>query len=68
MSIRKSEYAEVDIDEVVTETPMAILVKIDKEEKWIPRSMIDTEHSDLITPKNKVVWIKRWFAEKEELV
>lgn len=38
-----SDYAEIEYDDCVKETDMAVCIKIDKRDHWIPRSMLDDE-------------------------
>lgn len=58
-----SDTVEISYDEIVTETDMAILFKDDKEQFWIPKSVIDEHDED-----DKVVSVYEWFAEKEGLI
>ncbi len=58
-----SDTVEISYDEIVTETDMAILFKDDKDQFWIPKSMIDDHDED-----DKIVSVYEWFAEKEGLV
>ncbi len=58
------EPVPIDYDEFVTETDAACLYRIDGGECWIPKSV--HEHDD--DSKQKVIWVKQWFCEKEELV
>ncbi|KKK79902.1 hypothetical protein LCGC14_2828880 [marine sediment metagenome] len=56
-----SDYVEIDIDEIVRESEDAILVAIDTEEIWIPKSQID-EYDD------NQVSVKEWIAIEKGLV
>lgn len=43
-----------------------LLFDDDEEKRWIPISMIDEEQSDAFEKdEDGVVYIKKWFAEKE---
>lgn len=57
------EYATIDFDSVLHETTNAVLIEIDGEEKWIPRSVIDDIDYD-----RRSAEVETWFAEKEGLV
>jgi hypothetical protein len=61
--MKRNEYVEIDIDEIVRDDhrDMAILIRIDKEELWIPRSVIQTFRDQAVT-------VQEWWAIKEGLV
>lgn len=67
------DYAEIDYDNCLHETPSAVLIAIDTAlSVWIPRSMLDSSEQ---TPEvndrggeHGACFVKRWFAEKQGLV
>jgi hypothetical protein len=56
-------FIDIDIDEVVRDesTDLAVLVRIDKDQKWIPRSVIEKMEPKQIT-------VQEWWAVKEGFV
>jgi len=58
-----SDNVEIPYDDIVAETGMAILFKDDKEQFWIPKSVIEDHDED-----DRIVYVAAWFAEKEGLV
>lgn len=54
------EADEVNIEEIVKQTPGAVLFKIAKEDVWIPKSLISYVEKDC-------VWVASWFVKKEGL-
>ena len=39
----EDRYVEIEVEEIVHETPLAFLVSVDGEEHWIPKSKVDQE-------------------------
>jgi len=56
-------FIDIDIDEVVRDesTDLAVLVRIDKDQKWIPRSIIEKMEPKQIT-------VQEWWAVQEGFV
>jgi len=58
---------EIDIDRIKLETDKAILVIIDDEEIWLPKSQITyNENHDLDKPQE--IEISEWIAEQKGLI
>lgn len=53
----------IDIDSIEAETDLAILVSIDDEKVWIPRSVCKVDEDD-----DNILSVEQWFAEKEGLI
>ena len=67
MSLRDSrtEYEEFDA-ECIAETAMSVLVKIDGDEYWIPKSLLHPEDNEITTMGDTgVLCVVKWFATKE---
>ena len=56
----------IDIDELVTETEEAYLIRIGKERTWVPKALSEIMED----PKGREVGIElpSWLAEKEGLI
>jgi CMP-2-keto-3-deoxyoctulosonic acid synthetase len=61
--------AHFEVTEVLRETDKAILVNIEGEETWIPKSVI-LDQSEVYSEKNGngTLIVKYWWAEKEGLI
>ena len=59
------EWTDIEVDKVVTETELAILVVIDDEEYWLPKSQLD-DWPDI--GDSGTVTIETWLAEQKELI
>lgn len=57
-------YLEVPIDDVAYATLAAILIAVDGEKYWIPRSQI----RDQITWATLSIWVAEWFLRKKNLL
>ena len=55
------DLVEIDFDEVVHETASAVLIRIDKDEHWIPESQIKQQYDTSLE-------IPEWLAIEEGLV
>jgi len=64
-------YIEIETDEIVKVTAEAVLVRIDKEEVWVPKSQIydgvDFGYS-CEGEEGLVLEVQEWWAIKEDLV
>jgi len=56
------ESVKVIYDDLKAETPKALLLSVDDEEVWIPKSQIEYEDRE-----KRELWIPRWLAAKKEL-
>jgi hypothetical protein len=58
-----ANFIDIDIDEIVRDesTDLAVLVRIDKDQKWIPRSIIEKMEPKQIT-------VQEWWAVQEGFV
>jgi hypothetical protein len=54
------EADSIDIDSLVRQTDSAVLVKIEEEDVWIPKSLVAHVEKDRI-------WIATWFIRKKGL-
>jgi hypothetical protein len=61
----EDEWVEIDIDKVIRETNEAILIKIDKENIWLPKSQLD-DYPEV--GESGIILIKTWLAEEKELI
>jgi len=59
------EWAEVSVDKVVAETELALLVRIDGKDIWLPKSQLD-DWPDVGDEGGLL--IKTWLAEEKELI
>ena len=63
----KSEYEYAEISyEYLFETILAVNVKIDDQEIWIPKSLTKDPHMDF--ESETVMEVKYWFAKQENLI
>lgn len=62
-----SEAVSVEDVVVVRGTERALLVLIDGDEKWIPKSVIHDDSEVFEENHNGTLVLKRWFAEKEKI-
>ena len=64
-------YIEIETDEIVKVTQEAVLVRIDKEEVWVPKSQIhdgvDFGYS-CEGEEGLVLEVQEWWAIQEELI
>lgn len=59
-----SEYVEVDCDAIETVTDRAVLMIIEGENIWVPRSAI--EDGDEIEPEDVgPFYVRQWFCDRE---
>jgi len=64
-----SEYGEVSLSVVyLRETEKAYCVLYEGRERWVPKSVVTDITEDLVTGEDIDMFIKPWFAEKEDLV
>lgn len=61
------ETFEVDDCEAIHETEKAVLIKLDDEEWWVPRSVICEDSEVANSGDEGTLTIKRWWAEKQGL-
>lgn len=64
-----SDTVEFEVERVKVETDLALLVEIEGEEHWVPKSQVD-EDSEVYSKKNGsgTLVVSRWWAEKEGLL
>jgi hypothetical protein len=53
--------------EYVRQSEKAYCLKIDGQDKWIPKSVVTDITEDLVPGESVDVFVKPWFAEKEGL-
>jgi hypothetical protein len=56
-------FAQIEYDDIVAETPSAILISIDDRDVWIPKSQIEFHNKD-----SCYMEIPEWLAIDKELV
>ena len=61
----EDQWTELDVDKVVAETDLAILVKMDGNDIWLPKSQLD-DWPDV--GDSGTIIIKTWLAEEKELI
>jgi hypothetical protein len=63
------EYHKTEINDVIgkKETPKALLVEIEGEDFWIPKSVIDDDSEVHSEGDIGTLVVPEWFAEKEGL-
>lgn len=61
-------YVTVEVDEVVRETDLAFLVRIDGDELWMPKSVVEGGGElDILGFQDIELEVAEWFAKKEGL-
>lgn len=60
---KEKEYAEFSA-ECIAETPQALLVIIDGEKHWVPKSVISDDSAVQGRDDTGTLIVKTWFAEK----
>ena len=56
------EVVEINFDEVIKETALAYLIRIDEDEIWLPKSQCDMDQA------GHVVDIPEWLALDKDLI
>lgn len=56
------QYPDIDYEEIVKETPLAYLFKVDGVNVWVPKSECELHEDD------KQFNIPRWMAKEKELL
>lgn len=64
-NVDRGEWEDIDVDKVITETEMAICVRIDGESIWLPKSQLD-DWPDI--GKSGIVVMKTWLAVEKDLI
>ena len=64
-SDKEDEWVEIDVDKIVSETELAICIRIDLKYIWIPKSQCD-DWPDV--DEAGIVRMKQWIAEEKDLV
>ena len=59
------DFVDIDIDELVKETDEAILIRIEDEETWLPKSQCEDWPDE---GEAGVVIMKEWIAIEKDLV
>lgn len=62
-----SKYVTIDFEEILEESPNALLVNIENEEVWIPRSQIEEGQKVDVGDCYGELSITQWIAEKKNL-
>jgi len=62
------KMVDIDIDEVVRTTDMAILVKIDDEEIWLPKSQIKVKETSISSGDASKISVVEWLAMDKGLI
>jgi hypothetical protein len=62
----KDAVIRVDVDEVKGETPKAILVLVEGEEFWVPKSVIIVDESDTMGEGDRgTLVVQGWFGREK---
>ena len=59
------EYIEIDVDETVHQTELAVLFHIAGKEVWVPKSCLDDYPEE---GESGVAMVAEWWAEREGLI
>lgn len=62
-----SSYIHLDVERIARETDMALLLVIDGDELWVPKSVIADADTYGEGDEDVTVSVQMWFAEKEGL-
>jgi hypothetical protein len=62
-----SGWVHVSVDEIVRETERALLVLIDSEEVWLPKSAVADGESYVPGDRNVTLSIRDWLAREKGL-
>lgn len=60
-----SEDVEIGFDLLARQTPKALLIVVDGDEVWLPKSQVADIKDD---PDGGAVWIPRWLAAEKDLL
>lgn len=60
-------FVEIDVDEIVHVTGKAILVKVDGNEVWIPKSQLETVFAHRKGDTDVTLSITEWIADQKRL-
>lgn len=64
-----SNYVHLDNCEILKETPMAFLIRLeDEEELWFPKSIVANSGDYSEGDSNLTISIAEWFASKEGII
>jgi len=63
----QNEEIEVEVELVVAETEKALLLKVDGEDSWVPRSVIGRDSDELEKGDSGMVFVPQWFIESNGL-
>lgn len=61
--MRHREFVSVEVDRIVAETDGAVLVELDGEQVWVPRSQIDG--GEVLESECIEIDVTEWFASKK---
>lgn len=62
-------FEELDYDRVIAQTAKAVLVRIDEDEHWVPRSVTEDHCRGVARGGGAgTLMVEQWFLEKEGLV
>ena len=62
------DYVDVYFDDVIAKTVKAVLIEIDGDEQWVPRSTLDNDDDLDVHGGPGTLYVAEWFAIKEGLV
>lgn len=60
-------YRTVAVERVVAETDAAVLLTVDGDDRWVPKSLIENPAALDVGDVDIEVEVAEWFAEKEGL-
>lgn len=62
-----SRHVHLDVEEIVAETDLALLCRIDGEDYWIPKSQVADADDYSQGDSDLTLSVTQWFADKEGL-
>jgi len=63
----EEEFVEVAVDNVVAETPQALLLQVDGEARWVPKYLIGDDSDELDRGDEGVAFLPLWWLDQEGL-
>lgn len=66
-SADEEEFVEVVVNNVVAETPQALLLQVDGEERWVPKSLFGDDSDELECGDEGVAFLPLWWLDQEGL-
>lgn len=64
---REQKYILVPVDKVVAATDMALLLEVDGEEYWVPKSQMEDPDEFVRGDRNVEIFMTEWIAKQKGL-